>query len=102
MATKIDMLEVFERLKAAELSKKAANEIVEKPATRSDVDEILIELKKVLATKADLKAEVDRLIAQLKKTRLVIMINFILIALLIIANNSGVLNHITSLLGIDK
>ncbi|QWR77483.1 hypothetical protein [Candidatus Magnetomonas plexicatena] len=102
MTSKIDMIEVFKRLKAAELSKEAANEIVEKPETISDADEILSELKKVLATKADLRAAVDRLIAEQKKTRFVIMVNFILIALLILANNTVVLNNIAGLLGIDK
>ncbi|MBF0518585.1 MAG: hypothetical protein HQK92_02550 [Nitrospirae bacterium] len=102
MSTKIDMMEVFERLKSAELNNKAANEIVEKPATRSDVDEILNELKKVLATKADLKAEVDRLVAQLKKTRFAMMVYSILIALLIVATNTGVSDHIAALLSIGK
>ncbi|MEO5356099.1 MAG: hypothetical protein H7844_02240 [Nitrospirae bacterium YQR-1] len=94
------MLQVYHRLKGAQLSSKAANQLISQPATRSDVDELLIELKKVLATKEDLRNEINRLIAEQKKTRQAIMINILIIAVLFILNNPASLDFVSNLLGI--
>jgi hypothetical protein len=102
MANKIDMLLVYKRLKDMQLSKKAANQVIEQPATKTNLDELLAELKKILATKEDLRKEINRLIAEQRKTRQVIILNLLVIVFLIILNNPPSLDFISTLTGIFK
>ncbi|MBF0518308.1 MAG: hypothetical protein HQK92_01135 [Nitrospirae bacterium] len=75
MATTIDTLKIYERLKSADLSDKAAKEIAEvfketseglaTPSISTIKSEIKEELSKELATKADLREEIRNATAEL-------------------------------------
>ncbi|MEO5358185.1 MAG: hypothetical protein H7844_12940 [Nitrospirae bacterium YQR-1] len=122
MATTIDTLKIYERLKDAELSEKAAKEIAEVIKETTDFSsgmktEIKEELSKDLATEGNLQLVETRLSGEITKveTRLSgemkvlksdlewkMKLYFLVLAFLIILSNPRALDLISKLLGIVK
>jgi len=118
MATAIDTLKIYERLRKANLGDDAAKEIAEVIKEASDSSsviktEIKEELSKELSTKSDLLLVETRLSGEIKRLddkidnglkniRLEMKLYFLLLSFLIILTNPRALDLISKLLGIVK